>query len=190
MNISPRSSSRLQDGWRPGHLGSIDRVIGGHLTDPMLRLGKRTFDFRMKLPRWVPGLGGQNARQRNPTLDVRLQVKNLTRQTLLANRLEVADSGAKRNKGLLGRKGLLPGEGLWILPCESVHTFGMQFSIDLVYLDRKLRIRKVRSNVAPWRISACFSARSVIELPAGTIRDTQSRVGDLLEFSAALPSKE
>jgi len=113
-----------------------------------------------------------------------LQVKNLTRQTLLANCLEVADSGAKRNKGLLGREELLPGEGLWILPCESVHTFFMQFSIDLVYLDRKLRIRKVRSNVAPWRISACFSARSVIELPAGTIRNTQSKPGDILEFSA------
>jgi uncharacterized membrane protein (UPF0127 family) len=144
----------------------------------------------MKLPRWMPGLGGQNAPQRNPTLDVRLQVKNLTRQTLLANCLEVADSGAKRSKGLLGRKGLLPGEGLWILPCESVHTFGMQFSIDLVYLDRKLRIRKVRSNVAPWRISACLSARSVIELPAGTICDTQSKRGDILEFSAATQPKD
>jgi uncharacterized protein len=113
-----------------------------------------------------------------------MQVKNLTRQTVLASCLEVADSGAKRNKGLLGRKGLAAGGGLWIMPCESVHTLGMQFSIDLVYLDRKLRIRKVRSNVAPWRISACFSARSVIELPAGTIRNTQSKPGDIVEFSA------
>src|ERR1700678_3430089 len=135
----------------------------------------------MKMPRWMPGLWGQ----RNPASDVRLHVKNLTRQTVLASCLEVADSGAKRNKGLLGRKGLSPGEGLWILPCESVHTFGMQFSIDLVYLDRKHRIRKVRSGVPPWRISACLSARSVIELPSGTIHDTQSKAGDRLEFSAA-----
>ena len=135
----------------------------------------------MKMPRWMPGL----RRQRNPAPEVRLQVKNLTRQTLLANCLEVADNGAKRNKGLLGRKGLSPGEGLWILPCESVHTFGMKFSIDLVYLDRQHRIRKVRSGVPPWRISACLSAHSVIELPSGTIHDTQSRVGDVLEFSAA-----
>jgi uncharacterized protein len=138
----------------------------------------------MKLPRWMPGRVCQKVWQRNPTLDVRLQVKNLTRQTLLANYLEVADSGAKRNKGLLGRKGLLAGEGLWILPCESVHTFGMQFSIDLVYLDRKLQIRKVRSSVPPWRISACLSAHSVIELPSGTVLATQSRPGDTLEFSA------
>jgi uncharacterized membrane protein (UPF0127 family) len=115
-----------------------------------------------------------------------MQVKNLTRQTVLATRLEVADSGAKRNKGLLGRKGLAPGEGLWIMPCESVHTFGMQFSIDLVYLDRKLHIRKVRSSVPPWRVSACLSAHSVLELPSGTIRETQTSTGDRLEFSTAL----
>ena len=113
-----------------------------------------------------------------------MQVKNLTRLTVLATCLEVADSGVKRNKGLLGRKGLAPGEGLWIMPCESVHTFGMQFSIDLVYLDRKLRIRKVCNNVAPWRISACLSAHSVIELPSGTVVATRSTSGDTLEFPA------
>lgn len=143
----------------------------------------------MKLPRWISGLVGQGARSRNTTEDTRLWVKNLTRQTVLAERLEVADSSAKRNKGLLGRKGLSPGEGLWIVPCESVHTFGMQFAIDLVYLDRQHRIRKVRSDVPPWRISACLSANSVIELPSGTILGTQSRPGDKLEFLALpLPS--
>jgi uncharacterized membrane protein (UPF0127 family) len=122
--------------------------------------------------------------------ETRLQVKNLTRQTLLADWLEIADSGPKRNKGLLGRKQLSPGEGLWILPCESVHTFGMQFSIDLVYLDKKHRIRKVRGGVPPWRISACLSAHSVIELPSGTIRTTGTRKGDTLEFSTAASQKE
>jgi uncharacterized membrane protein (UPF0127 family) len=140
----------------------------------------------MRLPRWIfPSLRERLVRGRRVVPEVRLQVKNLTRKTVLAERLEVADSGAKRNKGLLGREGLNPGEGLWILPCQSVHTFGMQFSIDLVYLDRKHRIRKVRSNVPPWRISACLSAHSVIELPAGTIRDTGSCSGDMLEFSSA-----
>jgi uncharacterized membrane protein (UPF0127 family) len=144
----------------------------------------------MKLPHWIlPGQQDRLARRR-ATHEVRLQVKNLTRETVLANSLEVADSGAKRSKGLLGRKGLSPGEGLWILPCDSVHTFGMQFSIDLVYLDRKHRIRKVQSNVHPWRISVCLSAHSIIELPSGTIRETQSRVGDVLEFSAAPPPEE
>jgi uncharacterized membrane protein (UPF0127 family) len=138
----------------------------------------------MKLLRWIlPGQLKQLIRRR-ASREIRLQVKNLTRQTVLAVSLEVADTGAKRNKGLLGRKELPPGEGIWILPCQSVHTFAMQFAIDLVYLDRSHRIRKVRSNVPPWRISACLSAHSVLELPTGTIRETQSRTGDTIEFVA------
>jgi uncharacterized protein len=141
----------------------------------------------MKLLRWI--LPGRLKRlvRRPPSQGIHLQVKNLTRQTVLAISLEVADSGAKRNKGLLGRNELSPGAGLWILPCQSVHTFGMQFSIDLVYLDRKHRIRKVRSSVRPWRISACLTAHSVLELPAGAIRDTLSRPGDTLDFSVVSP---
>jgi uncharacterized protein len=115
--------------------------------------------------------------------DASLVVANLTRGSVLATRLEVADSGPKRNKGLLGRKGLSAGEGLWIIPCESVHTFFMQFPIDLVYLDRKHVIKKVREGVPPWRISICFSAHSILELPSGTIRSTETRAGDTLKFS-------
>ena len=117
--------------------------------------------------------------------EIRLQVSNLTRQTVLATCMEVADSGPKRNKGLLGRKLLRPGEGMWIVPCESVHTFFMQFPIDLVYLDREHRIRKLRSGVVPWRLSACLSAHSVLELPAGTIYNTNTKPGDKLEFTPA-----
>ena len=115
--------------------------------------------------------------------DLRLKISNVTRQSELAHRAEVADDGAKRRKGLLGRTALLPGEGLWIRPCEAVHTFGMRFPIDLVYLDRSLRVRKVRVYVRPWRLSACLTAHSVLELPAGTIRATQTQPGDQLEFS-------
>ena len=110
------------------------------------------------------------------------QVTNRARGTILANRLEVADSAPKRTKGLLGRDGLSSGEGLWIIPCESVHTFFMRFAIDLVYLDRKNKVKKVRSAVGPWRVSACLSAHSVLELPAGAILNTQTGVGDTLEF--------
>jgi uncharacterized membrane protein (UPF0127 family) len=119
------------------------------------------------------------------TREMRLRVSNLTRHTLLASSAELADRGEKRRKGLLGRERLLPGEGLWILPCEAVHTFGMRFPIDLVYLDRHHRIKKVRSNVPPWRLSACLAAHSVLELASGTIRDTQTKPGDRLEFSSA-----
>lgn len=109
-------------------------------------------------------------------------IRNITRDSIIANRVEVAGSNVKRSKGLLGRKGLHPGEGMWIIPCEAVHTFFMQFPIDLVYLDRKHRVKKVRSAVPAWRLSACLSAHSVIELPAGTIRETRTERGDLLEI--------
>lgn len=111
-----------------------------------------------------------------------MQVMNRTRGNVLASKVDVAGSGASRRKGLLGRVGLEPGEGLWIVPCESVHTFFMKFPIDLVYLDRKNTVRKLRSEVGPWRVSACFSAHSVLELAPGTIRATKVERGDRVEF--------
>lgn len=103
---------------------------------------------------------------------------NLTKDKPLAADLEVADNAYLRRKGLLGRDGLAPGSGLWIYPCESVHTFAMRFAIDLVYMDRDGVVKKVRSRVPPGRLSACFSARSVIELAAGAVEATGTAVGD------------
>ncbi len=117
-----------------------------------------------------------------------LKVVNVTRGTVVATHLEVAHSGAKRRKGLLGRDRLNVGEGLWIIPCESVHTFFMRFPIDLVYLDRENRVRKVRSRVGVWRISICLTAHSVLELAAGAVDGTQTRQGDMLEFTPAAPT--
>jgi uncharacterized protein len=114
--------------------------------------------------------------------DVLLRVMNVTRGTELAARVEVASSGARRNKGLLGRDGLEPGGGLWIVPCESVHTFFMRFPIDLVYLDRHKKVKKVRHAVGAWRASVCLSAHSVLELGAGSVRGTGTVRGDVVEF--------
>jgi uncharacterized protein len=121
---------------------------------------------------------------RAPLPEKRYRVVNLTRSTVLAESLQVADTAPTRRKGLLGRLSLSPGEGLWIIPCESVHTFFMRFAIDLVYLDREKRIRKLRSDVVPWRLSACLSAHSVLELPSGTIRATRTELGDVLDLSS------
>ncbi len=109
-------------------------------------------------------------------------MRNRTRQTVVATGAEVADTPAKRRTGLLKHDRLEQGEGLWIVPCESVHTFFMKFPIDLVYLDRKRKVRKVRHAVGPWRMSLCLMAHSVLELPAGTARQTETRKGDLLEL--------
>lgn len=107
-------------------------------------------------------------------------MRNETRKTVLAEAAEVADTSAKRRTGLLKHSRLEAGEGLWIRPCESVHTFFMKFPIDLVYLDKRLKVRKVRHAVPAWRLSACLSAHSVLELPAGTAERTGTAAGDVL----------
>jgi uncharacterized membrane protein (UPF0127 family) len=111
---------------------------------------------------------------------LKVQVRNQTRETVLAEAADVADTSAKRRTGLLKHTRLEPGEGLWIIPCESVHTFFMKFPIDLVYLDKHRKVRKVCHAVGPWRLSACLSARSVLELPAGTVARTGTVPGDEL----------
>ena len=98
----------------------------------------------------------------------------------MADSAEVADTSAKRRTGLLKHSSLEPGDGLWIVPCESVHTFFMKFPIDLVYLNKARKVRKVRKAVPAWRFSGCLFAHSVLELPAGTIESTGTALGDEL----------
>jgi uncharacterized membrane protein (UPF0127 family) len=111
-----------------------------------------------------------------------LRVWNKTQNTLVADRADVADTSAKRRQGLLKHTGLEPGQGLWISPCEAVHSFGMKFEIDVVYLDKKKRVLKIRESMKLWRLSACLRAKSVLELPAGQCKATQTIVGDELEL--------
>jgi len=102
--------------------------------------------------------------------------------------VELADTSAKRRTGLLKHERLEPGHGLWIVPCESVHTFFMKFPIDLVYVDKRHKVRKVSHAVAPWRMSACLSAHSVIELPAGTAERSGTQAGDELAVEQITPA--
>jgi uncharacterized protein len=115
--------------------------------------------------------------------DITYIIRNTTRSTTIGDRIVKAGTSSERTTGLLKRSGLESGGGLWIIPCEAVHTFFMKFPLDLIYIDRKLRIRKVVRNVAPWRISACLSAHSIIELPVGMIDASGSERGDQLEIS-------
>ncbi|HET8547137.1 MAG TPA: DUF192 domain-containing protein [Bryobacteraceae bacterium] len=109
-------------------------------------------------------------------------VRNATRDVILGDCIDVADTSSKRRTGLLKHTGLKRGEGLWIVPCEAVHTFGMKFPIDVVFLNRKRAVLKTRPNMGRRGISMCLRAHSVIELPAGTIEATGLRVGDQLEL--------
>lgn len=111
-----------------------------------------------------------------------LRIRNLTRNTELACAADVADTSSKRRTGLLKHTSLPAGEGLWIAPCEGVHTFGMKFPIDVLFLDRKRKVLKVRADMARAKISFCLRAYSVLELPAGTAAATGTAPGDQLEF--------
>jgi uncharacterized membrane protein (UPF0127 family) len=113
---------------------------------------------------------------------LKVLVRNQSRNTVLGEAVEVADTSAKRRVGLLKHERLDPGTGLWIVPCESVHTFFMKFPIDLVYLDKKKKVSKVRNAVPAWRLSACLTAHSILELPAGTAARTGTQAGDELSI--------
>ncbi len=112
----------------------------------------------------------------------RLRIRNQTRNALLADRADIADTSQKRRTGLLKHASLELGEGLWIAPCEAVHTMFMKFPIDVLFLDRKRRILKIRGSMKLWRMAICFRAHSVLELPAGTTDRTGTSAGDQLEF--------
>jgi len=94
----------------------------------------------------------------------------------------VADTSSKRRTGLLKHAGLAKGQGLWIVPCEAIHCFGMKFSIDVLFLNKKRKVLKVRKDMGRWGIALCLRAHSVLELPAGTIAATGTQTGDELEL--------
>lgn len=112
----------------------------------------------------------------------KLRVRNKSKKTLLTDRADIADTSKKRKIGLLKHTKLEPGEGLWITPCEAVHTIGMKFPIDIVFLDKQRRVVKIRSDVQRWRMAACLRAHSVLELPSGRAEATETVAGDQLEF--------
>jgi uncharacterized protein len=115
-------------------------------------------------------------------VSAKLRVQNTDKKTQLADRALVADTSATRRTGLLKHTGLEPGEGLWIVPCEGVHTFAMKFPIDVVFLSKKRKVLKLRPNMGKRRIALSLMAHSVLELPVGMISQTDTKVGDQLEL--------
>lgn len=113
-------------------------------------------------------------------------VYNKTKETFLATQVQVADSSLRRLVGLLGRRSLDPGSGLWIVPSNSIHTLGMRFSIDVIFLDRQFRVHHLCESVRPFRLTwPRWKAQSVLELPVHTIRRSRTEVGDELVISSA-----
>ena len=98
----------------------------------------------------------------------------------------VAATFKTRLRGLLGRRGLAPGEGLLIRPTNSIHTFFMRFAIDVVFLDRSGVVVKLVSNLRPWRVAFAPRGRAALELRAGEAEARGIRLGDRLALRTAL----
>ena len=112
-----------------------------------------------------------------------MKIINHTKNTILAEKVEVAHTLCKRMVGLLNRREFHRGEALIIKPCNSIHTLFMHFPIDVVFVDRQNRVIKIISRLKPWRLSGIYlSAQLCIELPAGTIESTHTCTGDPLSF--------
>jgi uncharacterized membrane protein (UPF0127 family) len=123
-----------------------------------------------------------------PNNDERVCVLNKTRERFVATNVSVANSYFRRLVGLLGktRKWARAGRGLWIVPSHGIHTIGMLFPIDLIFLDREKNVVHLEEHVRPFRISrVSLRSYSVLELPAHTVFRTGTCVGDRLEFLKA-----
>ncbi len=113
-----------------------------------------------------------------------MRVMNSTRQREMVTRLQVAENLFTRMKGLLGRRALAEGEGLLIRPCKGIHTFGMRFPIDAVFLDKTNVVIAVWKDLASNRLTRIYSnAASVLELPAGMVDATDTQVGDEIKVA-------
>jgi uncharacterized protein len=113
-------------------------------------------------------------------------VYNKTRETFIATEASVADSYVTRLIGLLGktRRWAQLGKGLWIVPSRGVHTIGMLFPIDLIFLSDEKEVVHVEEHVRPFRISkVSLKATSVLELPPHTIYHSRTQVGDRFEIA-------
>jgi len=111
----------------------------------------------------------------------KVEVANVTRGTVLGSEVQIADTALTRLVGLLAHSELSPGSGLLIEPSSGVHTFGMRFAIDVVALDRKLRVLGLWENLGPLRFAAIsFKTCKVLELPVGAIRESGTQINDQL----------
>ena len=114
------------------------------------------------------------------------QAFNQTRQAYLATALAVADTHWTRLRGLLGLSSsdFRNGSGLWIVPCHGVHTLGMGFPIDVVYLDRTMTVIHIQRDLQPWRFAPIRTeATSVLELPCRIAAETKTALGDKIEIT-------
>ena len=104
--------------------------------------------------------------------------------TCLIAQVSKTSNAWERMRGLLRRPPLIAGQGLLIDPCPSVHTLGMGYALDIVFLDANYRVLRRMENLAPLRWAACANARATLELAPGALSALNLNVGDLIEWRA------
>jgi uncharacterized membrane protein (UPF0127 family) len=105
---------------------------------------------------------------------------------VLAARLAKPRTAFGRGLGLMFRRSLSSGEGMWIAPCSGIHTFFMRFAIDVVFLDRGQRVVRAYEALGRWRmVPLVIGAHSVVELPAGALRGLELGRGEQLAVEGA-----
>ncbi|HTZ11338.1 MAG TPA: DUF192 domain-containing protein [Candidatus Margulisiibacteriota bacterium] len=112
-----------------------------------------------------------------------MKITNNNKGSILAEEVILADTPAKRIKGLLGKKeeDFSEGQALILKPCNSIHTFFMNFTIDALFVDQENRVIKVLPYLRPFRLSPIiFQSLFVVELPVGVIQATHTQEGDYL----------
>lgn len=115
-----------------------------------------------------------------------MKAVNRTKGKILGARVRTATTFPRRLKGLLGTRELRPDEGLWIVPCASIHSFGMGYPIDVLFLDAAGEVVELFPAVSPNRvIRPVPRAAGALELPAGTLEATGTERGDRVEFVEA-----
>ncbi len=110
-----------------------------------------------------------------------MRLVNRTRDTVIAERLRIADSFITRLKGLLGTNELPAGDALLIRPCNNIHMFGMRYSIDVAFVSSTNQVMKTVADLAPGRFAGCTGADHVVEMPCGTLRESLTEQGDRLD---------
>jgi uncharacterized protein len=112
-----------------------------------------------------------------------LMARNLNTGAVVADNVAVADTRTTRAVGLLGRSGLNPGEGLWIVPSRGVHTFWMRFAIDVLAIDDEGVVVDRVTALKPWRLRLPRRGTAgVLELAAGALDATGTEMGHRIQF--------
>jgi uncharacterized membrane protein (UPF0127 family) len=115
------------------------------------------------------------------------RVRNVTRDAVVAERVDLAASFGARFRGLMGRRSLAPGCGLWLTGTSNIHMFFMRFPIDAVFLGRPgadgaRRVVAVHADLRPWTGIVWYArgADACLEMPAGTAATSRTVVGDVV----------